>query len=311
MELPGAVADMAPSGPTPPICALSSKTEGFPLVAQEAMSAGVPVVTYDCPSGPRELVEHGVSGLLVGAGAKAGLAAALHGSPATPALLARLGDGALEASRRYDADAIAARVGADLRSGAMDRHGLPHGSPARRPWTVPFTRDGMPVTVPAVTPVDARSEAFGLVTDRGGRRPAPGWFVDPDPRPASRRPSSCPAPQRAGFLDAPRAPATSRCSTPATAVGPYAGCRTWPTCVELQHRGDDPTGSCSSRGRAARADAGRTSARTRGVEMEFWDRLPVTASWSRRDPTVGRSVARARPTRRSRCLGRDVPSLAA
>ncbi|WP_457206658.1 glycosyltransferase, partial [Nocardioides sp. P5_C9_2] len=78
VELPGAVPDMAPEWARAAVCAMSSKTEGFPLVAQEAMSAGVPVVTYDCHSGPRELVEHEVSGLLVGAGAKAGLAAALR-----------------------------------------------------------------------------------------------------------------------------------------------------------------------------------------------------------------------------------------
>ena len=29
------------------------------------MSAGVPPVTYDCPSGPREMITHDVDGLLV------------------------------------------------------------------------------------------------------------------------------------------------------------------------------------------------------------------------------------------------------
>jgi glycosyltransferase involved in cell wall biosynthesis len=45
VELPGAVSDMQPEWARAAICAMSSRTEGFPLTAQEAMSAGVPVVT--------------------------------------------------------------------------------------------------------------------------------------------------------------------------------------------------------------------------------------------------------------------------
>ena len=169
VELPGAVPDMAPEWARAAICALSSKTEGFPLVAQEAMSAGVPVVSYDCPSGPRELIEHGVSGLLVGAGSKSGLAAALHQVAADADLRARLGAGALEASRRYDADAIAAEWEGIFSRISVDT----------TPRDVPvFTREGMPVAVPAMTPEQARAEALSLVTaaaDGAG----PGWFVIP------------------------------------------------------------------------------------------------------------------------------------
>jgi glycosyltransferase involved in cell wall biosynthesis len=47
------------------VVAMTSKFEGLPLIALEALAAGVPVVSYDCPSGPRHIIDHEVNGLLV------------------------------------------------------------------------------------------------------------------------------------------------------------------------------------------------------------------------------------------------------
>lgn len=43
---------------------LCSEHEASPLVLVEAMSCGVPCVSLDCPVGPRELIQDGVTGLL-------------------------------------------------------------------------------------------------------------------------------------------------------------------------------------------------------------------------------------------------------
>ena len=47
------------------IFAFTSSSEGFPNVIGEAMSAGLPVVSYDCCAGPSDLIAHKKTGYLV------------------------------------------------------------------------------------------------------------------------------------------------------------------------------------------------------------------------------------------------------
>jgi glycosyltransferase involved in cell wall biosynthesis len=79
VRFPGFV-DPAPYMARASVFALSSTYEGLPTVLVEALLVGCPVVSTDCPSGPREILANGEFGRLVPVGDSGAFAVALAGA---------------------------------------------------------------------------------------------------------------------------------------------------------------------------------------------------------------------------------------
>lgn len=97
---------------------LSSRFEGFPNALLEALAAGTPAVTTNCPSGPAELVGDSEGAMLVPVDDVAALAAALDELMRDARKRRALGERGLARSREFTSARIVARWEALLRSTA-------------------------------------------------------------------------------------------------------------------------------------------------------------------------------------------------
>jgi glycosyltransferase involved in cell wall biosynthesis len=80
VQLPGWVGNPYPYMARSDLFVLSSRWEGLPTVLIEALYCGLRIVSTDCPSGPREILDGGRFGSLVPVGEPEALAAAILGA---------------------------------------------------------------------------------------------------------------------------------------------------------------------------------------------------------------------------------------
>jgi glycosyltransferase involved in cell wall biosynthesis len=88
---------------------LSSRFEGLPMVMLEAMSKGLPIVSFDCPTGPSEVIGHGQDGILVPDGDGDALAAGMIDLIGDEDKRRRYGAAAAEAATRFSLTEVGAQ----------------------------------------------------------------------------------------------------------------------------------------------------------------------------------------------------------
>ena len=88
------------------IYTMTSRYEGLPMVLIEAQQMGLPIVSFACPCGPRDVITDGVDGYLLEIGDHAGFIQALRRLMDSEAERQRMGAAARIASERYDLEHI-------------------------------------------------------------------------------------------------------------------------------------------------------------------------------------------------------------
>ena len=105
--LPGRAGNIGEWYESADLYVMSSRFEGFPNTLVEAMAHGLAAVSFDCDTGPRDIIRHELDGLLVPPGNVAELTAALDRLMSDALTRQRFAERAVEVRERFSMERIA------------------------------------------------------------------------------------------------------------------------------------------------------------------------------------------------------------
>ncbi|MBZ3904574.1 glycosyltransferase family 4 protein [Streptomyces griseiscabiei] len=144
------------------IAAVTSSAESFGMTLVEAMRCGLPVVSTDCPVGPREILADGEDGLLVTNGDVDAIAWGLRRLMADEHLRRDMGAAALRNAARYDPAAVAARYAELFEDAARRRAARTKG------YRAPAGPRKKAEALAAVPPTSLRAATVDVTADDAG-----------------------------------------------------------------------------------------------------------------------------------------------
>lgn len=106
--LPGLVGNIGDWYARAQLYVMSSRFEGFPNTLVEALASGCPAVSFDCDTGPRDIIRHEMDGLLVPPGDVEALGAAMARLMENEMLRNLFSAAAVEARERFSIQRIGA-----------------------------------------------------------------------------------------------------------------------------------------------------------------------------------------------------------